>query len=151
MWDNERRNEWNRPYFRERYHDFRQRVLDHLGAACVICAATEDLMIHHKEPQEKEFNISQQWGRPWPATLRELEKCELRCRKHHATAHYGEPEHGTVSCYKRNRCRCEACVKANTAEQRVYKATYFAKLKKLGVKTLGQQHDGRAPDYGSGA
>jgi hypothetical protein len=112
-------------------------MLDYLGNACVVCGVTDDLIIHHRNPDEKEFNATQQWGRPWEDTLRELDKCELRCRKHHGTAHHGEPEHGTVRCYKREKCRCNACVKANSAAQMIYKATYAAKLKRLGVTRLG--------------
>lgn len=96
-----------------------------------MCGGTDDLEVHHKDPTQKGFEVANSWGRPWAAIVVELEKCELRCAAHHREAH--APKHGTPSCYRNRKCRCEACVKANSAVMKGYKARYIAKLKAQGV------------------
>lgn len=51
-----------------------------LGGKCAGCGTTDDLDVHHKNPDEKSFAISRFWSIAWERLIPELSKCELRCR-----------------------------------------------------------------------
>ena len=51
-----------------------------LGGKCVDCGTTKNLQFDHIDPSKKSFNISCVLSE---RTLKELEKCELRCGNCH--------------------------------------------------------------------
>lgn len=126
MWKSEeRRREWQAAYSRDRYQRLMAKVINHLGGKCVVCSTTQGLQTHHIDPEAKEFNISKIHAWPWPVVLKELGKCELRCVEHHKEIH--APRHGTISCYRNRKCRCEPCREAWNVKARQWKATWRAK------------------------
>mgnify|MGYP001618538902 FL=1 len=121
----EEEREWRAAYSRDRYRRLMAKVVAHLGWRCVVCGTTDDLQTHHIDPKAKEFTISTIHSWPWPVVLKELEKCELRCVEHHKEIH--APKHGTISCYRNRKCRCDSCREAWNAKTREWKAAWKAK------------------------
>ena len=102
-----RQLEEDRVYQLERYHQRMKEMREYLGNVCVECGTDINLEIHHKNPEDKSFDLSKSWGIPWDKLIAELDKCELRCEDHHTEIH--APKHGTISSYRHRRCRCDAC------------------------------------------
>jgi hypothetical protein len=113
-------------YHLQRYHRLRQRIVAYLGGKCVVCGCADNLEVHHRNPKEKSFNVSNNWGRPWAILEHELAKCELRCRNHHIEFH-ATAVHGTPSMYTNRKCRCDACREANRIACRPYRKKYNEK------------------------
>lgn len=65
---------------REWYED----VMD--GATCEHCGSTRNLLWHHRDPEDKAFNIGC-CDRSIATMITEMEKCDLTCRKCHLVAH----------------------------------------------------------------
>lgn len=68
-----------RDYYAQRLAEAR-RIL---GGKCRACGTTENLQFDHIDPRQKLYAISKMlmWAKArW---LKELEKCQLLCRKHH--------------------------------------------------------------------
>lgn len=68
----------------------KERMIDHLGGACVRCKRTlgdfghvAAFDFHHRSWQTKSFTLSRAHTRPWSEVEQELEKCDLIC----ATCH----------------------------------------------------------------
>jgi len=62
------------------------------GDKCVICGYSKSrraLHCHHKNPTEKDFQISGNWGLSWSKIQKELDKCILVCSNCHAEIHDG--------------------------------------------------------------
>ena len=58
------------------------------GQVCVHCGSADDLVFHHRNPDEKSFSISGDGGRrKIEKILAEIAKCDVLCRKCHATHH----------------------------------------------------------------
>jgi hypothetical protein len=111
-------------------------ALEYLGGVCVECGTTKSLEFHHKDTNEKEFNVTKILDTSSFETLKkELDKCELRCHKHHRQVHIPEPKHGTYSCYMRRKCRCELCRAANAKHSRDCRAKQNARR---GTSVLSQ-------------
>lgn len=107
-WSNdEERREYQAAYSRERYQKRMAKIIAHLGGKCVVCGAVDGLQTHHIDPSAKEFTVSRIHSWPWATVVKEMEKCELRCIEHHKEVH--APRHGTTSCYRNRKCRCEPC------------------------------------------
>ena len=90
----------------------KQAFRDSRGNACERCGSTENLELHHRNPDEKLSNKF--WA--WREQPREegLAKCDLLCRKCHfketvKTRGFYRYAHGTVLCYDKTKCRCELC------------------------------------------
>lgn len=109
--------EYNRGYHLERYHRMRQADIARLGGACAGCGATEDLEFDHVDPATKTFNVSKLWGVAAAVRQAELDKCQLLCQPCHKEKSDREQatrQHGTPAMYRRGKCRCTACVVANS-------------------------------------
>jgi hypothetical protein len=62
------------------HHKRRNILIEMLGGKCVDCGTTKNLQFDHIDPSKKSFNISCVLSE---RTLKELEKCELRCGNCH--------------------------------------------------------------------
>lgn len=89
-----------------------------LGGKCGKCDSIDQLEFHHLVPEEKSFDISSQYGKPWNELLEELAKCELRCHACHKAEH--EAVHG-ITMYYHHKCRCDICRDAWNTNSREYK------------------------------
>ena len=69
----------------------RQKAIELLGGKCQRCGCNDQdvLTFHHKDKNEKNFNLSANWQGNWELLESELVKCELLCSnchiKHHKT------------------------------------------------------------------
>ena len=72
-------------------HRRKEKAVDYLGGKCVRCgydACIAALQFHHKDCEEKDFNISHTIIKRWSDLKEELDKCELLCANCHAEEHY---------------------------------------------------------------
>lgn len=73
-----------------------ERAVAYLGGRCCICgynACLEAFDLHHVDPQEKDFNVSEHVT-SFEAILPEIKKCELLCCRCHRETHAGlHPSH----------------------------------------------------------
>lgn len=81
---------------------------------CVLCNGTDDLEVHHKNPDQK---VSHRiWS--WTALKREKElaKCVVLCGECHkqesAKQRRMQSPHGTRNRYRKLGCRCARCCEA---------------------------------------
>ena len=74
-WRDENRDEI-RKTSREGYHKRRKLLIEMMGGKCVDCGTTKNLQFDHIDPSKKSHSISCVLSE---RTLKELEKCELRC------------------------------------------------------------------------
>lgn len=64
-----------------------------MGGKCQICGFNKfnsALELHHLNPEEKEFQISNAYNRAWDTTAKELPKCILVCANCHRGIHEGK-------------------------------------------------------------
>ena len=47
-------------------------MYEYLGGKCVICGSSESLIVHHKDPDEKEHNINNILYYEWSYLVKEL-------------------------------------------------------------------------------
>jgi hypothetical protein len=110
--------------------EYRQRRLDEaverLGGRCVVCGTTDGLEFDHVDPATKVREIASIWqnaARFWA----EVSKCQLLCRMHHLEKTNAERKstlkHGTPSCYRQLKCRCEPCRLAQSAYKKAWRAS----------------------------
>lgn len=74
-----------------RRSNLRDLAISYLGGACAICGyntCNSALEMHHLDPKEKEFTISQRMT-SFEVILPELKKCVLLCSNHHREVHEG--------------------------------------------------------------
>ena len=67
----------------------KQRAIEYKGGHCQLCGycrCSEALTFHHRNPDEKDFNISGQYIR-WERVKAELDKCDLLCHNCHTETH----------------------------------------------------------------
>lgn len=110
--------------YRKRYTAKRMaQAFSYLGDKCVKCGASDRLEFDHVDPKIKEIEITTAvmvkcWS--WDRLVPELDKCQLLChdchhRKSLEAMEYGpQVPHGTHWRYRRWKCRCAPCVKANS-------------------------------------
>lgn len=94
-----------------------------LGGKCADCGSSKQLHFDHRDPAEKLFSISNGLDGPWSRLVKEVWKCELRCKPCHikrsvALGHLGalgerngmwvEALHGTSKMYATG-CKCTDC------------------------------------------
>lgn len=91
--DKESERAYRRVYDLARYHKRRKEMIAYLGGKCAKCHRVRRLEIHHLDPSLKSFDPSDFYGIPWAKLTAELDKCELRCRKHHAVEHEARHRH----------------------------------------------------------
>ena len=73
----------------------KQYLVEMLGGKCVKCGydqSVKALSFHHKKPQKKNFDISNNGNlmRSWEEVIEEAKKCELLCLNCHAELHNGK-------------------------------------------------------------
>ncbi|ASR75515.1 HNH endonuclease [Streptomyces phage Mildred21] len=73
--------EAKREYQRKWVADRRAAGIEYLGGSCRICGATENLNVDHKDASTKVDHRIWSWA--WDRALKELDKCQLLCEKHH--------------------------------------------------------------------
>ena len=116
--DRARQNEFNREWQAKRRREW---FATH---PCVVCGATDDLELHHRDRTQKVSHCVWSWSEE--RRLVELAKCDSLCHKHHldATAmqfsYYAAP-HGTHHRYSHLGCRCRACKDAHAVMNRKYR------------------------------
>src|SRR5271169_3015483 len=70
----------------EKFHLFKSTL------KCKNCPESHPacLEFHHRNPAEKEFNITQAWrlGYSWKRILKEIEKCDVLCANCHRKLHW---------------------------------------------------------------
>ncbi|KKK68951.1 hypothetical protein LCGC14_2938920 [marine sediment metagenome] len=78
-------------YVEERRRKFRKLAADYKGGKCTKCGynkCLDALEFHHRNPTEKEFNISSSYCLSWENIKRELDKCDLLCANCHREVEY---------------------------------------------------------------
>ena len=73
-------------------HSLKDMAVAYKGGRCVLCAYDKcqgALEFHHKDPEHKDFRISDGVGRKWSAIIVEIDKCELVCANCHREIHAG--------------------------------------------------------------
>lgn len=79
----EAKRTYHRKYNRKRYQRCRTGVITSLGGACVVCGATTQLEIDHKDPTVKTMNVSMMWAYSRSRVEKELKLCQLLCKPCH--------------------------------------------------------------------
>jgi hypothetical protein len=81
-----------------RQRDFKAACLDYKGGSCEACGydtCAAALEFHHRDPKEKDFDLSRRKLKRFDDTVRaELDKCLLLCCRCHREAHAGLLEFG---------------------------------------------------------
>jgi hypothetical protein len=74
----------------------KQAVLEYLGVKGCSCGESRlpTLEFHHRNPKEKEFNISRLLSASLKTLLKEVSKCEVICANCHRMLHW-EEDNGT--------------------------------------------------------
>lgn len=82
-----------------------------LDKKCVRCGASDNLEVHHKDPNTKISHRIWSWSRE--RRNAELRKCEVLCRDchiiHHKEVSRERVKHGSITMYSKYGCRCESC------------------------------------------
>ena len=77
----------------------KSRAVEYKGGKCIKCgydSCLEALSFHHRNPEEKEFKISNwRYGGHWDKIAKELDKCDLLCVRCHVEVHAAE--HNKIS------------------------------------------------------
>jgi len=103
------RNEYQRKYQKNRYHERKKQAIDMLGGKCSSCGTTKKLELDHKKPGTKSFTITKLWSVPEAEFKKEVKKCRLLCNSCHRKNTSKQRENGTVKSvpgktkYKNNR------------------------------------------------
>ena len=75
----------------KRRKQIRLKAIKHLGGKCMKCGYSkypEVLEFHHKDPKQKDFNVSKKGHcRSWERVKKEIEKCVLLCANCHREIH----------------------------------------------------------------
>lgn len=90
----------------------------YLGSKCIVCGTTENLEFDHVDRTTKEFDISNGIAKhiAWQKLVIELNKCQLLCEEHHLQKTSQESRTSTHGywMYRKYKCRCDVCIKANS-------------------------------------
>lgn len=68
----------------------KQKCIDYLGGRCAQCGydrCVKSLNFHHREPDQKSFEISSRLDNSWEKLRVELDKCDLLCFNCHMEEH----------------------------------------------------------------
>jgi len=80
------------PSIKKKRHSRKLILIEYKGGKCEICQYSKNracLHFHHKDPSEKEFNISNKTDRRSIENLkREVDKCLLLCANCHSELHH---------------------------------------------------------------
>lgn len=77
-------------------------AVEYKGGKCELCGYNRSMRafdFHHKNPQEKDFSISDQMHLPWELIKQELDKCMLLCSNCHREVHDGLYPHLNVNVF----------------------------------------------------
>lgn len=134
------RNEYMREYQREWMRKRRSRYVIN----CVDCNTTENLEVHHRNPEKKVTHRI--WSWKIERLEEELSKCDVLCEECHNKRHglITNPGCGTTTSYKRG-CRCELCRTAKSE----YDKKYYAGSSKGRTQDFGSCHLGSNPSPAS--
>ena len=102
----------------------KSKAVDYLGGSCKNCNETEQfkLTFHHRDMNEKEFQLSDYRNHRWSLLKLELDKCDVLCQNCHRELHYGVNkdtrrldksiylEYAGVCCIKCNYNKCPAAL-----------------------------------------
>ena len=76
--------------------------------SCKKCGETDRLELHHRDPNKKVAHSIWSWS--GVRRKKEIEKCDVLCRRCHQKLHHPRTTtHGTLTMYKKYKCRCEKC------------------------------------------
>lgn len=81
---------------RDRSRQNKLAAIDYLGGVCVNCGGTFHSSVydfHHRDPSEKDFEISKIKWKSFENFKDELDKCDLLCSNCHRELHYKLSEH----------------------------------------------------------
>jgi hypothetical protein len=125
--DLQKYREYMRAYMRGRLAKKRQEALEYLGGVCKRCGSDKNLTFDHIDRASKKINISKILSRSWQEQKKELDKCQILCRKCHkekTLEDFGQTSakgtHGTLSSYRY--CKCILCRRAKAAYMKDYKS-----------------------------
>jgi hypothetical protein len=69
----------------------KRRLIEHKGGQCELCGYSKPVngayAFHHRDPSEKDFQVSNNLGKSWAALVEEVGKCDLLCVRCHAEVH----------------------------------------------------------------
>ncbi len=75
----------------KRRRKIRLKAIEHLGGKGIKCGYekyAEVLEFHHRDPSQKDFNVSSKGhSRSWERVQKEIEKCDLLCANCHRETH----------------------------------------------------------------
>lgn len=112
-------------YMLDRYNRRMIEAREYLGGICIKCGVKDNLDIHHKNPELKEFTIGTRMASaPLSVMYEELDKCELLCRDCHID-HHRQKEHGTLAMYRY--CKCDECREFKSKYSIEYNKTHLRK------------------------
>ena len=104
------------------YYRQKELAIEYLGGVCTKCGTTEHLEFDHIDSNSKAFTICKRLSNMSLRGMKEeLDKCQLLCHEHHVEKHSVAISHGTVSTYKKYKCRCTLCVAAKTKDTNEYR------------------------------
>lgn len=66
------------------------KAIEYKGGKCQKCSynkCASALIFHHRNPLEKDFNLSLFWNKNWDFLKNELDKCDLLCANCHQEIH----------------------------------------------------------------
>ena len=66
------------------------KAIDYLGGSCKECKENNlfKLTFHHRDPNEKEFTISDAKNSSWSKIKKEIDNCDILCQNCHRELHY---------------------------------------------------------------
>ena len=68
----------------------KKRMVEYKGGKCVVCGYSrclDAMCFHHRNPNEKDFNVSGAHCRKWSVVRDEIDKCDLMCCRCHVETH----------------------------------------------------------------
>jgi len=80
-------------YHKARHNELKKYYIDYLGSKCIRCGYNKclgSLDFHHRDKNEKEFNLSHRTTIPFDKIKDELDKCDLLCSNCHRETHQFE-------------------------------------------------------------
>lgn len=85
------KNKKNYNRVKNRRQKLKEMGVEYLGGKCVICGYNKSIWAldyHHRNPNEKDFNISSYGNLAWEKIKKELDKCDLLCANCHREVHH---------------------------------------------------------------
>jgi 5-methylcytosine-specific restriction endonuclease McrA len=76
-------NSYMNSYMKRRWKKRRRKAIQYLGGCCVKCGRTKKLQFDHIDPRTKTCTIARASSFSQKRFLKEVNKCQLLCKKHH--------------------------------------------------------------------